>query len=173
MACVPDTRSGTTLARVCVTLTPMKLEATREIAAPPEIVWQIVTNIANSSNVISGIESVEVLEGLDFGVGTRWRETRIMFGRAATEEMTVTAVDPGRSYTTEAGNRGAQYLSVLTVERVSEVASRLTMTFSAEATTLPSRILTATIGKLLIGATRKALEADLADLASAAEATKR
>jgi carbon monoxide dehydrogenase subunit G len=147
----------------------MDLSVSQHVAAPAEALWGIVTNIANSPNTVSGIESVEILAGAEFGVGTRWRETRIMFGRAATEEMTVTEVDPGRSYTTVAGNSMARYVSVLTVEPEGPTRCLLTMTFRAEPTTLPGRVMSATLGRMMVGATRKALEADLADLATAAE----
>ncbi len=46
-----------------------------------------------------GDHAVERLDsGTDFGVGTTWRETRVMFGREATEVMEIVAVDEGRSY---------------------------------------------------------------------------
>ena len=83
----------------------MKLD--RAIAAPPERVWAVITDLGGAADVMSGIDSVERLDdGAGFGVGTRWRETRTLFGRQATEILEVTAVDAGRSYTVEAESRG-------------------------------------------------------------------
>ena len=85
----------------------MRIEASRVVNAPPEAVWAIVTDLAETANVIEAIESIEVLQGPDpLAVGTRWRESRTMFGKTASEEMEVTELDPGRSYTVEAGGRG-------------------------------------------------------------------
>ncbi len=65
----------------------------------------MATDLAGAPRVVRGIDAVEVLTPGEFGVGTRWRETRTMLGRSATEEMTVTAMEPQRSYTTEAVGR--------------------------------------------------------------------
>ena len=74
----------------------MNIEVSQRIEAPAEQVWAVITDLANSPQVISGIDAVEILGGPpEFGVGTRWRETRTMLGKTATEEMEVSAVDPG------------------------------------------------------------------------------
>lgn len=149
----------------------MKLEVSREIAAPAARVWDVVTDLAGSADVLGAIEKIEILEGpapkLD--VGTRWRETRTMFGKSATEEMVVTAVDHGRSYTVEADAAGALYRSVMTVEPLGDQRTRLSMSFGAEPKSLGSKLMSATVGRLFAGATRKALYQDLDDIAEAAE----
>lgn len=67
--------------------------------------------------VRSAVDSVERLDDGDgFNVGTRWRETRTMFGRQAAEEMEVTAVDVSRSYRVVAAGASTTYGSTLTVE---------------------------------------------------------
>lgn len=43
------------------------------------------------------------------GVGTRFRETRIVFGREATETMEVLAFDPPRGYVLETLSCGVRY----------------------------------------------------------------
>lgn len=142
----------------------------REVAAPSQRVWAVMTDLERSPEVLSNVEAIERLDdGSGFGVGTRWRETRTMMGRQATEEMAVTAVEPGRSYTVEANSRGAHYRSVLAVDPLGGERSRLSMTFGGEPTGLASKLLSATLGRLFEGATRKALEQDLADIAAAAE----
>lgn len=141
----------------------------KDVAAPPERVWAVITDLDRSPDTISGILKLERLEGgAGFGVGTKWRETRIMFGREATEVMEVTAVDPGRSYVVEADGRGAHYRSTITVEPA-EGGSRLSMTFGGEPTGVVGKVLAATVGWLFQGPTRKALQKDLEDIAAAAE----
>jgi carbon monoxide dehydrogenase subunit G len=146
-----------------------ELTASLEVAAKPESVWAIITDLDAFERTISAVESVERLDGGDgFGVGTRWRETRKMFGRAATEEMEVTSLDDGRSYVTEADSHGAHYRTVMTVEPSGSDGSRLSMTLGAEPHGMVTRVVAATVGRLFERATRKALEKDLAEIAAAA-----
>ena len=130
---------------------------------------EIVTDLEGSPYVISAIEEVEITTGDGFGVGTTWRETRTMFGRSTTEEMTVAAVDPGKSYVVTSRAGGADYRSVLSVEPDSEGCT-LSMEFTAEPSGTVSKVFASTVGKLFESGTRKALEQDLADIAAAAEA---
>jgi carbon monoxide dehydrogenase subunit G len=146
---------------------PIKIE--RRIAAPTERVWEVITDLEGSAERLSGVNEVEILEGPEFGVGTRWRETRTMLGKEATEEMEVTGIEPGRAYTVGAESHGSKYLSELRVEGTGDGGTILTMTFDAEPQTFLSKLMANTIGHLFKGGTRKALAKDLDDIAAAAE----
>ncbi|HKJ35037.1 MAG TPA: SRPBCC family protein [Solirubrobacterales bacterium] len=146
------------------------IEVERRISAPTERVWAVITDLEGSADRLSGVEEVEILEGPEFGVGTRWRETRRMFGKEATEEMEVTGVVPGRSYTVGAESHGAKYLSELRVEGTGDGTSILTMSFDAEPQGFGAKLMAHTLGYLFRGGTRKALAKDLDDIAAAAEA---
>jgi len=146
-----------------------KLTAEQHVNAAPEQVWGVVSDLDSWAAVVSGIKTVQRLDGSpEFGVGTSWRETRVMFGKESTEDMTVSKVDPGRSYTVEAESHGAHYTSVITLAP-SDSGTYLTMTFTATTTSTLAAILSKTIGKLFEGSTRKALAQDLQDIATAAE----
>ena len=146
-----------------------ELVVSHNSSATAENVWSVLTDLDNAASSISAIEKVERLDDSDgFGVGTTWRETRTMFGKTATEDMTVTAIDPGRSYSTEARSHGALYRSSLRVEPI-DGGSRITVTFGAEPTGTISRIFASTVGRLFDSYTRKALAKDLTDIASVAE----
>ena len=147
------------------------LDMSREISASVDVVWAIMTDLEDAADTISAIQSIEILsEPQAFDVGTRWRETRTMFGRQATEEMWVTAVDPGTSYVVEAENNGARYTTIMKVVGMGEHASKISMSFAAEPTGTMAKVMGATVGKLFANATRKALAQDLDDIAAAAEA---
>lgn len=147
-----------------------QIEVSKTVHAPASRVWDIMTDLNRAPDVVSGIETVEVLDGGDtFGVGTRWRETRTMFGRQATEEMEVTAMDAGRSYSVEAESHGSHYFSTFSVTDLGKETSQLTMTFAAEGTTTLNKLMTNTIGRLFMGPTKKAMAKDLDDIAAAAE----
>ena len=146
-----------------------EMRVQRRIAATAETVWDVLTDLERSPEVIGAIQSVERLDdGDDFAVGTRWRETRTMFGREATEEMEVTALDPGNGYVVEADGAGAHYRTEFTLEPDGG-GTEVTMTFAAEPTGMAGRVMAATVGRLFAGATRKAVAADLDDIAHAAE----
>jgi hypothetical protein len=80
------------------------ISVTERIEAPAARVFAIATDLRNATAVLSQVQSVETLEGPDapLAVGTRFRETRVMFGREATETMTVTDLrDFGSDRTTD------------------------------------------------------------------------
>ena len=140
-----------------------ELVATHDSTATPDSVWTVLTDLDNATANISAIQKVERLDDSGgFDIGTSWRETRTMFGKTATEDMTVTEIDPGRSYTTK-------YRSTHRVEPIGG-GSRITMVFGAEPTGLLAKAFAVTVGRLFDNATRKAIVKDLAEIAAAAEA---
>ena len=63
----------------------MLVEAHVTINGSKAAIWAAITDIENHSEMISGIENIEVLEKPAHGlVGLRWRETRMLFGKPAT-----------------------------------------------------------------------------------------
>lgn len=147
----------------------MKITASRDVDAPAERLWAALVDIDGAPQILSGVDAVQRLDGGgELGVGTRWRETRTMMGRQATEEMEVVALDPGRSYTVRSVSGGTTYESVMTVEPCDTSRSRATMSFRATTRSMVGRLLTATVGRLFAGATRRMLRQDLEDLAHAA-----
>ena len=150
----------------------MEISCSKDINAPAEEVWSIMTNLKGFPDAIGAIESVERLDGGGgFEVGTTWRETRIMFGRTATEYMWVTELDPGHSYVVEANSHGAEYRTTQSVEPDGDGGSVLSMSFSANPTGTMAKVMSATVGRFFVNATRKAFEQDLADIATAAESS--
>ena len=148
----------------------MEIEVQRTTTASPADVWAVVTDLEGSVATLSGVTAIERLDDGDaFDVGTRWRETRVMFGKEASEELEVTRVEEGRSYTVEADSRGTHYASQLRVEPT-DGGSTIHMTFGAAQEGRFGRVLARTVGRAFEGATRRALEQDLEDIAAAAEA---
>jgi carbon monoxide dehydrogenase subunit G len=148
----------------------MQIEVSRHVAAPAEKVWAVIADVGNSAQVVSAIDSIEMVVGPSpVAVGTTWRETRTMFGRPSTQELTVSAVEVGRSYTVRTHSGGSEFESTITVEPDGVSDSTMHLTLGTRSTSSASRLLGATVGRAFAGAARKALEQDLADLASAAE----
>ena len=142
---------------------------TRTVDAPVETLWSLATDLEHWPAVVSTIERVEVLAGDGFAVGTRWRETRRMMGREATEEMSVTEVRPGRSNTAEADGPGVRYESTWSFEPTAPDRTTVTFTFGARPTGVLAKAFLAVAGGVVMRSVRKAARGDLDDLAAAAE----
>ncbi len=140
----------------------------RHVASPVGRVWEVATDLTGAPDVLRAVTSVEVLTDGPFGVGTRWRETRTMLGRSATEEMAVTAVDPHRSYTAEAHSGGARYVSTFTFVPAAG-GTDVTVGFAGTPTGRVTAALAALTAPLVRRSVVTALRADLADIAAAAE----
>ena len=149
----------------------MQLDLTRHIAADPETVWDILTDVPNAHRTLSGVVAVEVLTAGAYAPGFRWRETRKMFGMKATEEMMVQTADAPHSTTVVAESGGTEYKTVFTLTADAAGGTTLFMHFSAETAHAPavSRVVMGVMGKVALNATRKTMERDLADIAAEAE----
>ena len=56
------------------------------VTAPREVVFEVAADFHNAAELnIQGIDSLEVLTDGPIGVGTRFRETRVMMGKSSTE----------------------------------------------------------------------------------------
>ncbi len=140
----------------------------RDISASPERVWRLLTNLESWPNTFGSIVSLTRVEGgPEFDEGTRWRETRRILRREGTEELLVTSIEPGRSFTAEAENRGMIYASTFTIDPAGD-GSRLTIEFAGRAAKRQGPV-GRLFAKLGINAVRKGLEQDAADIARAAE----
>ena len=149
----------------------MQFDLSRTIAAGPETVWAVLTDIPNAHLTLSGVQSVEILTAGVYEPGFRWRETRKMFGVKATEEMMVQSADAPHSTTIVAENGGTEYKTVFTLSADAGGGTSLSMHFGAETAHAPaiSRVVMALMGKVALNSTRKTMEQDLADIAAEAE----
>jgi uncharacterized membrane protein len=134
-----------------------------------EEVWKVITDIENSPHTITGIEKVEILEKPTDGlVGLKWRETRTLFGRTATEIMWITDVEENESYQTRAESHGAVYITGLVLSE-DDNGTRLTMEFDSIPQTPSAKLMAATMGRFFAKATKDALTQDLVDIKTAVE----
>ena len=69
-------------------MTRTKISLTMEAA--PEEVFSTVSDISNYTRAVPQLVRVEFLTEQKVGMGTRFRETRLMRGREATTELEVT-----------------------------------------------------------------------------------
>jgi uncharacterized protein YndB with AHSA1/START domain len=145
----------------------MQVTVETEIAAPPEIVFATMTDVVCWPDFIGGVERVEILTQGPVRVGTRFCETRQMFGRSASEEMTVAEFAPPRRFVLTAENHGTRYTATHEVTPTPNGA-HLALTFAGTPVTLAARLFSV-IGLLFMGSLRRQLEDDLAEVRAEAE----
>lgn len=106
----------------------MIVEAQVTINGSKAAIWAAITNIENASEIISGIDRIEVVEKPANGlVGLKWRETRMLFGEPATVEKWITDAVENEFYKTRAESDGMIFL---TTNRISESSGGITLTSS-------------------------------------------
>ena len=145
------------------------------IAAPPEQVWDVITDVAHADDVLRSVSETEVLTDGGYGVGTAWRERRTLFGHHGPEHLQVVESEPPRRTVVEAevGNDIIRTAYRLTPAGPDQAATRLAMTTTVEMShrSLLSKAMWAVFGGFSYDRTHKALEHDLADIE--AEACRR
>ena len=147
----------------------MHIQESITIKASREKIWQLISNIENSAELISGIEEIEILKKPEKGLlGLKWEETRIMFGKTATEIMWIIDVVDGFSYKTQAEGPGVIYIASLSLAEEGN-QTRLTMNFDSEISSFGTKIISAIMGLFFNKATRDAVKQDLIDIKSTAE----
>lgn len=140
---------------------------TRHARAPVDKVFQRAADLRRAHETIPAIQKIEVLTEGPIRVGTRFRETRVVFGRAHTEEMEVVAMDPPRSYALRAESCGCLYDTRLDF-RPSDGGTEIAMTFQATPQTLFAKVMGVLMKPMLKKMTALCAQ-DLEALAAAAE----
>jgi carbon monoxide dehydrogenase subunit G len=73
-------------------------EMSERIACSPHEVFDFITTPDNAPRVVPSVKSMVKLTEGPIGVGTRYRETRLMHGKEAHAELEVAAYEPGQTY---------------------------------------------------------------------------
>jgi carbon monoxide dehydrogenase subunit G len=136
--------------------------------APQDRVWEVVTDLANAADRISAIMRLELLTDGPVGMGTRFRETRVMFRKEASEEMEITEWDPPHRYVTEAESHGARYRTTISCTPDGD-RTRVEMTMEATPLSFFAKLMGVALGWMMKGVCRRAFETDLEDLRSVIE----
>ena len=133
-----------------------QFRATRTINAPPDRVFETISDIHNYSKAVPHIIKAEILSDAKSGLGTRFREVRLMDGTEATTELEVTEYAKNDRIRMVADSHGTVWDSLFTVKPV-EGKTELTLTMEAKAHTLAAKLMTKVIGGMI----QKNLEKDM------------
>lgn len=142
----------------------------RSIAAPIDVVFAQVSDFANAPKHCSGINRVEMLTDGPVRVGTRFKETRVMFGKEATEVMEVIALTPPHGYVLGSEACGCRYRREIRLAPAANGTDAV-MNFSAQPLTFFAKIICKLMG-FMMKSVSKACAQDLEDLKAAVESHK-
>jgi uncharacterized protein YndB with AHSA1/START domain len=137
--------------------TSMKsIQISRTIAAPLAQVFQAVSDVRNFREAVPHITQVEFLSDQKVGVGTRFRETRLMNGREHTVELEVAEYAENDRVRMISDAGGTIWDTIFTV---SEGPNNVTleMQMDIKPHTLLARIMTPLIRKMVV----KGVESDM------------
>ncbi|MBD3166207.1 hypothetical protein GF324_06395 [bacterium] len=129
---------------------------TRSIQAPTEAVFGVVSDIRNFSKAVDNIQKVEFLSETQSGVGTRFRETRLMGGREASSVLEVTEFVPGEKVRLVSESQGTVWDSVFTVQPENG-GTNLTLHMTATS----KNVITKLMVRLMMGMVTKAIAKDM------------
>lgn len=131
---------------------------TREIDAPIETVFDIVGDPRQFAKAQPQILKIVFVTDRTSGVGTRFRETRLMGSKRASTELEITEFDPPKRIRLVAEAGGTVWDSLFTLEQASpDAPTRLTLTMAATPKNLVARL----ANTLLTGMITKAIGADM------------
>jgi hypothetical protein len=148
----------------------MLVDAQVTINGSKEAIWAAITNIENASEIISGIDNIEVLEKPTNGlVGLRWRETRMLFGKPATAEKWITDAAENAFYQTRAEDNGFVFLSTIRISANSNGSFILTSSHDSQPQVIVARFMSIPMVLFFKGVIKKAILQDLNDIKSAVE----
>lgn len=130
----------------------------RTIHAPLDLVFRTVAHIDQFKLAIPHITEVVFLTEQTAGVGTRFRETRMMGKREACTELKVTEYVENEHVRLVADSHGTVWDTVFEVEFKGS-STHLTMTMESRSHKLIARVMNLFIGPLIKGAVGKDMDA--------------
>jgi hypothetical protein len=141
----------------------------KTIHEPVGKVFATFTNLREAAHHVNGIKKLEVLTDGPIGVGTKFRETRVMFKRESTEEMEITSFEPNQSYSVGCHSCGVEFNTTFRFVPKGD-STEVQMNMNCKPVSLFAKIVSP-LTSLMVGPTmKKCLNSDLDDLARVAEA---
>ncbi len=134
-----------------------RTEVQRTIAAPADLVFAAVADVEHFARAVEDIERVEFVSETRAGLGTRFRETRVMRGREATVELEITEFAPPERVRFLSESGGVQWDTVFEVTAAGDGSTRLSMVMEATPLTFMARLFM----PLMKGMVRKAIASDM------------
>jgi len=134
------------------------IRVARMIAAPLDLVFRTISNVRNFRDAVPHITNVEFLSDKQTGVGTRFRETRIMNGREQTVELEVAEYVENERVRMICDAGGTTWDTTFTVSNDSNNVE-LIMLMDIKPHTLSARIMTPLIRSMVVSGVESDMDA--------------
>jgi hypothetical protein len=144
------------------------IKVAMHVVAPRARVFDVFSDLTQAQARVAGIKRLELLTSGPIAKGTRWRETRVMFGREATEEMVISDYAAPSFYEAAAESHGSKYCSRFDFVPDGD-GTQVTMTFRSTPRSVPAKIMTAVLGGAMKKSFEKLMRKDMEDLKAVAE----
>jgi hypothetical protein len=146
----------------------MIVETSIDISADRARVFEAFTDLSAYVGRIQAIKNIEILSGNKAALGTRFKETRVMFGSEASETMEFTAFDPPSRFVLDARSHGSHYQTSHDFEEKAGITT-VKVRFKATPETLFAKVFSV-VFFFMKGSMVKAFQADLTDMKKFLEA---
>lgn len=141
-----------------------QITVSREIAAPVDVVFDAVTNVERLPDTSPDVVRVEFLGDQRSGVGTRFRETRVMGSKEMDTDLEIVELVPGERARMVTDSHGTVWDTTF-FTRPTPVGTELEIRMDAR----PHRLLTKIMTPLMKGVFRKGMEKHIASFAAYCE----
>lgn len=135
-----------------------RFTTTRTIDAPIDLIFKTISNINNYAKAVPHIVKAEILSDIKSGIGTRFRETRLMKGKEATTELEVTEFIENDRIRMVTDSHGAVWDSLFTVKSA-DGDTHLTLTMDAKAHKLIQKLMIPMIKGMIMEGLEKDMDA--------------
>ena len=143
----------------------MIIEAECKIPAPKAKCFEAFSDLLHLADKVNSIVEIDVLTSGEIGLGTKFKETRVMFGSKSSEVMEITIFEPDSHIREEARSGGVHYISDWMFTE-SNGDTSVTISFNIQAETFKGK-LTSSIFFFLKSALKNAFLTDMNDMKKA------
>ena len=143
----------------------MLIQAECLIPAPKSKCFTAFSDLNRLSEFVTAITKIEILTPGEIGVGTKFKESRVMFGKESSEIMEITLFDIDSHIREEAHASGVHYISDWTFSE-SNGQTKVHITFNIKAKTLLAKLMMPMF-YCLASSLRKAFITDMEDMKKA------
>jgi len=140
----------------------MKITTDCQINAPVAEVFEMFSDLQQLEEHVQAITRIELLTSGPVGVGTKFKETRVMFGKESSEVMEISRFSPPEHLREEAHSHGMHYVSDWTFQEENGLTT-VTITFRGQAQTLTAKLM-GLMFSFMAGSMKKAFQNDMNDL---------
>jgi uncharacterized protein YneF (UPF0154 family) len=142
-----------------------EVHSTRRIRAPLSRVFDTISQVDKFSKAVPNIESIEIMPGPSYGVGTKFRETRTIQGRKASSVLAVVELVNNERIRLDSDVMNTHWTTLFTVRDAEDGLVQLDMTTQAT----PKGIMAKLMMPMMVGMVRQCLDDDMDAVQSYAE----